>query len=76
MDKADYCFDEKIHDRYQGVSLFRGSRKLYIYHPYEIPTKIDLNFQIKQNVGGFMGLGGTTVTTQCELIQNEFYPGD
>jgi hypothetical protein len=23
-----------------------------------------------------MGLGGTTVTTQCKLIANEYYPGD
>jgi hypothetical protein len=30
----DYVFDDKMQDRYAGVSLFRGSRKVYIYQPY------------------------------------------
>lgn len=30
----DYVFDEKMHGRYAGVSLFRGSRKVYVYQPY------------------------------------------
>lgn len=31
--QADYCFDG-IQDRYKGVSLFRGSRKVRIYKEY------------------------------------------
>jgi hypothetical protein len=31
--KDDYCFDPKIHNRYHGISLFRGSRKVFIYKP-------------------------------------------
>lgn len=72
----DYVFDDKMQDRYAGVSLFRGSRKVYIYQPYQFPKPVHLNFQIKQAVGGVFGFGSTTVTTQCVLVQNEYYPGD
>ena len=72
----DYVFDERIHGRYAGVSLFRGSRKVYVYQPYQFPNPVHLNFQIKQTVGGVFGFGSTTVTTQCVLVQNEYYPGD
>lgn len=72
----DYCFDEKLPKRYEGVSLFRGSRKVYIYQPMQFAPKVQLNFQIKTKVGGFFGFGNVEVTTQCLLEQNQFYPGE
>lgn len=42
--EADYCFDEKIPKRYEGVSLFRGSRKVYIYQAHQFAPKVQLNF--------------------------------
>lgn len=72
----DYVFDEKLPKRYEGVSLFRGSRKVYIYQPHQFAPKVQLNFQIKTKVGGFFGFGNVEVTTQCLLEQNQFYPGE
>jgi len=76
LNPKDFVVDEKIPKRYKDVSLFRGSRKIYVYQQMTSPPEISLNFQIKQGVGGFLGFGNTEVTTQCVLTQNEFYPGN
>jgi hypothetical protein len=68
--ESDYCFDDKLPKRYVGVSLFRGSRKVYIYSEHQFAPKVQLNFQIKTKVGGVFGFGSTEITTQCILTQN------
>lgn len=57
LNPKDYVTDEKLEKRFQDVSLFRGSRKVYIYQPRHSPPELTLNFQIKQGVGGFIGFG-------------------
>lgn len=61
--------------KYWNVSLFRGSRRVNIYQPYQdIPLK-NYKLMIKSSVG--LRLFGST-ESKCEVrfVKNQYYPGE
>ena len=49
--KRMYAVDVRFPKKYENISLFRGSRKIYVYKQYEEPPSVNMNFSIKQQVG-------------------------
>ena len=71
-------YDANLPNLFQNVSLFRGSRTVYIYSiPSEIPEK-NYSLQIKTQVGGF-GIklfGSSESICKVSFNKNIYYPGE
>lgn len=67
QNKADYLVDPRFPGKFEGITKFRGWRRIFVYRPME--AKHHLVYQEKKaehECGGLLGLGTdkskTTVT--------------
>ena len=72
----DYATDSRIPERYQNISIYRGSRKILVYQPFLQHPRIDYVRKIEANVGAVLGMGGSKSTSTITFVQNQFYPGE
>jgi hypothetical protein len=73
---AGYVADRRFPLKYKNISLFRGSRKLFVYaKPLPAPV-IAFKQDLKKEIGGFIGFGSSKTISTISFNKNEFYPGD
>ena len=73
---AGYVADRRFPTKYKDISLFRGSRKLYVYYQPTPAPQIQFTQEIKKEIGGIMGFGGSKSISIIDFHKNVFYPGE
>jgi len=71
-----FVADRRFPLKYKQISLFRGSRKLYIYSKPEVAPVISFEKEIKREVGGVLGFGASSSKSEVKFDKNVFYPGE
>ena len=73
---AGFVADRRFPLKYKNISLFRGSRKLFVYLKPEQAPVISFAKEIKREIGGVLGFGGSSSKSEVSFDKNVFYPGE
>ena len=68
--------DKRFPNKHKNVSMFRGSRTLFVYQRPEYAPVISYTPKIEKDAGGFVGFGSSKVVSEISFNQNQFYPGE
>jgi len=71
-----FVADRRFPLKYKNISLFRGSRKLYVYLKPEAAPVITFVQDIKREIGGLLGFGASSSKSEIKFEKNRFYPGE
>lgn len=64
-------------DRKKTISIFRGSKDIYLYRvPIQTPKGLNLSCITDNKIGGLAGFGGSRTITNVIFDQQQYYPGD
>ena len=63
VDPKNYVKDSRFPNKFGKISLFRGSRTVYIYKPYEEAIPVNYKLSLSTEVGGLgIKLFGSSVS--------------
>lgn len=63
-------------DKNHTVSTFRGQTNIFIFRPTIIFPSQELKFELKNKIGGFLGIATTNSNSTIIFDKNEYYVGE
>jgi len=75
-DEGNFVDHPIVPGKFWNVSLFRGSRRVHIFHPPKEIAPKNYKLQLRTSTGLIKFLGSTETVCEVRFLKNQYYPGE